>query len=81
MLSIDNVHDNTALQHASQTSLDGKVVLAILCAVAVCRGEFSRHCVKIAKDYFFAIERGRWLVRGREGEGQGELVVEQKVLV
>jgi hypothetical protein len=28
----------------AMTILDGKVVLAILCAVAVCGGEFSCHC-------------------------------------
>jgi hypothetical protein len=44
LLSVDNVHDDSALQHACQTGLDGKVVLAILCAVAVCGGEFSCHC-------------------------------------
>jgi hypothetical protein len=44
LLSVDNVHDDSALQHACQTGLDGKVVLTILCAVTVCGGEFSCHC-------------------------------------
>jgi hypothetical protein len=45
LLSIDDVHNDTTLQHPRQTSLDGKVVLAILGAVAVRCGKFGSHCV------------------------------------
>ena len=45
LLGVNYVHNDSALQHACQTRLDGKVVLAILGAVAVGGGELSCHCL------------------------------------
>ena len=43
LLSVDNIHDDASLQHSCQSGLDGEVVLAILCAVAIGGGEFGGH--------------------------------------
>jgi Tfp pilus assembly protein PilX len=45
LLGVDNIHDDTTLQHPCKSGLDCEVVLAILRAVTVGGGEFGRHCV------------------------------------
>ena len=47
LFSIDDVHDDAALEHSCESSLDCESVLAILSTGAIGCREFSCHCRRI----------------------------------